>query len=134
MPPDDRPPVNLERYAFQTMVGMGTLMAILGVVFLYVRVRRKRLPESVWFYRAVVLAGPAALVALIAGWMTTEIGRQPWVVYHVMRTSQAVTGAGALPVGYATLALTYVGVAIAVAWILRRLSRAPQPTPVEPGG
>ena len=134
VPPDDRPPVNLERYAFQTMVGMGTLMAILGVVFLYVRVRRKRLPESVWFYRAVVLAGPAALVALIAGWMTTEIGRQPWVVYHVMRTSQAVTGAGALPVGYATLALTYVGVAIAVAWILRRLSRAPQPTPVEAGG
>ena len=134
VPPDDRPPVNLERYAFQTMVGMGTLMAILGVVFLYVRVRRKRLPESVWFYRAVVLAGPAALVALIAGWMTTEIGRQPWVVYHVMRTSQAVTGAGALPVGYATLALTYVGVAIAVAWILRRLSRAPQPAPVEPGG
>jgi cytochrome d ubiquinol oxidase subunit I len=51
-----------------------------------------------------------------------------------MRTSQAVTGAGALPVGYATLALTYVGVAIAVAWILRRLSRAPQPTPVEAGG
>ena len=134
VPPDDRPPGNLERYAFQTMVGMGTLMAILGVVFLYVRVRRKRLPESVWFYRAVVLAGPAALVALIAGWMTTEIGRQPWVVYHVMRTSQAVTGAGALPVGYATLALTYVGVAIAVVWILRRLSRAPQPTPVEAGG
>jgi cytochrome d ubiquinol oxidase subunit I len=134
VPPDDRPPVNLERYAFQTMVGTGTLMAILGVVFLYVRVRRKRLPESVWFYRAVVLAGPAALVALIAGWTTTEVGRQPWVVYHVMRTAQAVTGAGALPVGYATLALTYVGVAIAVAWILRRLSRAPQPTPVEAGG
>ena len=134
VPPHDRPPVNLERYAFQTMVGVGTLMAILGAVFLYVRVRRRRLPESVWFYRAVVLAGPAALVALIAGWMTTEIGRQPWVVYHVMRTSQAVTGAGGLPVGYATLALTYVGVAIAVVWILRRLSSAGQPTPVEAGG
>src|SRR5437764_2473631 len=134
VPPNDRPPVNLERYAFQTMVGIGTGMAILGVVFLYVRVRRRRLPESVWFYRAVVLAGPAALVALIAGWMTTEIGRQPWVVYHVMRTSQAVTGAGGLPVGYATLALTYVGVAIAVVWILRRLSSAGQPTPVEAGG
>ena len=126
VPPDDRPPVNLERYAFQTMVGIGTLMAILGVVFLYVRVRRRRLPESFWFYRAVVLAGPASLVALIAGWMTTEIGRQPWVVYHVMRTSQAVTGAGSLPVGYATLALTYVGVVIAVIWILRRLARAGQ--------
>jgi cytochrome bd ubiquinol oxidase subunit I len=130
VPPNDRPPVNLERYAFQTMVGIGTGMAILGVVFLYVRVRRRRLPESVWFYRLVILAGPAAVVALIAGWTTTEVGRQPWVVYNVMRTSQAVTGAGALPVGYATLALTYVGVAIALAWILRRLARAPQPPPV----
>ena len=125
VPAADRPPVNLERYSFQTMVGIGTLMAILGVFFLYIRIRRRRLPESLWFYRAVILAGPAALVALIAGWMTTEIGRQPWVVYNVMRTSQAVTGAGGLPVGYATLALAYVGVAIAVVWILRRLSRAP---------
>jgi cytochrome bd ubiquinol oxidase subunit I len=133
VPPDDRPPVNVVRFAFQTMVGIGTLMAILGVVFLYIRVRRKRLPESVWFYRLVILAGPAALVALIAGWTTTEVGRQPWVVYNVMRTSQAVTGAGALPVGYATLALTYVGVAIALAWILRRLSNAPQPAPVAAG-
>jgi cytochrome d ubiquinol oxidase subunit I len=130
VPAADRPPVNLERFAFQTMVGIGTLMAILGMFYLYVRFRRRRMPESVWFYRAVILAGPAALVALIAGWMTTEIGRQPWVVYNVMRTSQAVTGAGSLPVGYATLALTYVGVAIAVVWILRRLSRAPLARPV----
>jgi cytochrome d ubiquinol oxidase subunit I len=100
-------------------------MALLGVFYLYIRIRRKRLPESVWFYRAVIVAGPAALVALIAGWMTTEIGRQPWVVYHVMRTSQAVTGAGALPVGYATLAIVYVGVAVALAWILRRLAQVP---------
>jgi cytochrome bd ubiquinol oxidase subunit I len=127
VPADDRPPVNLERFAFQTMVGIGTLMALLGVVFLYLRLRRKRLPESVWFYRAVVVAGPAALVALIAGWMTTEIGRQPWIVYNVMRTSQAVTGAGSLPVGYATLALTYAGVAAAVVWILRRLAKIPLP-------
>jgi cytochrome d ubiquinol oxidase subunit I len=127
VPPSDRPPVNLVRFSFQTMVGIGTLMAILGVVFLYVRVRRRRLPESVWFYRAVILAGPAALVALIAGWITTEVGRQPWVVYNVMRTSQAVTGASGLPVGYATLAITYLGVACAVVWILRRLARAPMP-------
>jgi cytochrome bd ubiquinol oxidase subunit I len=132
VPASDRPPVNIERFAFQTMVGMGTLMAILGVFFLYIRIRRRRLPQSVWFYRAVILAGPAALVALIAGWMTTEIGRQPWVVYNVMRTSQAVTGAGGLPVGYATLALTYVGVAIALVWILRRLARAPMAAPRAP--
>jgi cytochrome bd ubiquinol oxidase subunit I len=125
VPADQRPPVNVVRIAFQTMVGIGTLLALLAVVFLVIRVRRKRLPNSRWFYRAVVLAGPASLVALICGWVTTEVGRQPWVVYHVMRTSQAVTGASGLPIGYATLALVYLGVAIAVAWILRRLAQAP---------
>jgi cytochrome d ubiquinol oxidase subunit I len=128
-PPGDRPPVNIVRIAFQTMVGVGTLMALLGVVFLFVRVRRRRLPESPWFYRAVVLAGPASLVALIAGWVTTEVGRQPWIVYGVMRTSQAVTGAGGLPVGYGVLALVYLGVALAVVWVLRRLARAPLESP-----
>ncbi len=125
VPAGDRPPVNVVRVAFQLMVGIGTLFALLGVVFLVVRVRRRRLPESAWFYRAVVIAGPASLVALISGWVVTEVGRQPWVVYGVMRTAQAVTGASGLPVGYATLVLVYLGVAAAVAWILLRLARAP---------
>jgi cytochrome d ubiquinol oxidase subunit I len=125
VPPADRPPVNVVRFAFQTMVGIGTLLFALAVAFVYVRVRRRRLPESPWFYRAVVLAGPLSVVALIAGWVTTEVGRQPWVVYRVMRTSQAVTGAGGIPVGYATLATVYVALAIAVGWVLMRLSRVP---------
>jgi cytochrome bd ubiquinol oxidase subunit I len=130
VPDNDRPPVNVVRVAFQTMVGIGTLLAMIGTVFLVVRVRRKRLPESTWFYRALVIAGPLSVVALICGWVTTEVGRQPWVVYEVMRTSEAVTGAGGIPVGYATLALVYLGVGIGVAWILRRLARAPLELPV----
>jgi cytochrome d ubiquinol oxidase subunit I len=72
------------------------------------------------------------VVALISGWVTTEVGRQPWVVYHVMRTSEAVTGASGIPVGYATLALVYLGVVIAAAWILRRLASAPLDLPAAP--
>jgi cytochrome d ubiquinol oxidase subunit I len=125
VPARDRPPVNVVRIAFQTMVGIGTLMALLGVVFLLTRWRHGRLPESPWFYRAVMAAGPLSLVALIAGWVTTEVGRQPWVVYGYMRTSQAVTGAGGVPVGYATLAIVYAAVAVGVVWILTRLARAP---------
>lgn len=121
----DRPPVNVVRLAFQTMVGIGSLLALLSVVFLFVRIRRGRLPESTWFYRALVAAGPLSVVALIAGWVVTEVGRQPWVVYRVMRTSQAVTGAGGIPVGYGTLAAVYLALAVAVAWVLRRLYRAP---------
>jgi cytochrome d ubiquinol oxidase subunit I len=132
VPLADRPPVNVVRVAFQTMVGIGSALALLGVAFLVVRVRRRRLPESVWFYRAVAVAGPASFVALIAGWVTTEVGRQPWVVYHVMRTEQAVTRAGGIPVGYATLAAVYALVAIGVVWILRRLALAPAPGGTEP--
>jgi cytochrome d ubiquinol oxidase subunit I len=131
VPADERPPVNVVRIAFQTMVGIGTMLALLGFAYLAVRWRRKRLPESPWFYRALAVAGPLSVVALICGWVTTEVGRQPWVVYRVMRTSEAVTGAGGIPVGYATLALVYLGLALAVAWILIRLARAPlDPAPV----
>jgi cytochrome d ubiquinol oxidase subunit I len=120
-----RAPVNVVRVAFQTMVGIGTLMALLGVFFLFFRWRYGRLPDSPWFYRAVALAGPASVVALIAGWVVTEVGRQPWVVYKVMKTDEAVTGASGIPVGYAVLALVYACVAVGVVWILRRLAKMP---------
>jgi cytochrome d ubiquinol oxidase subunit I len=125
VPANDRPPVNVVRFAFQTMVGIGTLMALLGIVYLTIRIRRRRLPDPRWFYWAVVVAGPASVVALIAGWVTTEVGRQPWVVYQVMRTSQAVTGAGGIPVGYGTLVVVYACVGVGVVWILRRLAAMP---------
>jgi cytochrome bd ubiquinol oxidase subunit I len=125
VPRSDRPPVNVTRVAFQTMVGIGTLLALLGVWLVYERLRRRRVPESRWFLRAVVLAGPLSAVALIAGWVTTEVGRQPWIVYGHMRTSAAVTGARGIPVGYAVLAIVYALVAVGVVWILRRLARKP---------
>jgi cytochrome bd ubiquinol oxidase subunit I len=122
---DNRPPVNVVRFAFQIMVGIGTGLALLAAVYVVAWFRLRRLPSSRWFYLAVVAAGPAALVALICGWITTEVGRQPWIVYRVMRTSEAVTGAAGIPVGYATLALVYAGLVVAVIWVLRRLARAP---------
>jgi cytochrome bd ubiquinol oxidase subunit I len=128
VPPQNHPTqrlINVVRFAFQAMVGIGTLLALLGVVFLAVWVRQRRLPRSVWFYRALVLAGPLSVVALICGWVTTEVGRQPWIAYGVMRTSDAVTGAAGIPVGYAKLALVYLALIAAVVWILRRLVRAP---------
>ncbi|MGZ4410178.1 MAG: cytochrome ubiquinol oxidase subunit I [Gaiellaceae bacterium] len=125
VPPDQQPPVNVARLAFQAMVGSGILLALLGVVILVVRMRRRRLPSTLWFHRAVVAAGPLSLVALLAGWTTTEVGRQPWIVYRVMRTSQAVTAAGGIPIGFGTLALVYLGLAVAVIWVLRRLARTP---------
>jgi cytochrome d ubiquinol oxidase subunit I len=126
-PAGDLPPVNVVRIAFQLMVGIGTLLALLSVAFLLVRWRRGGLPATRWFYRALALAGPASVVALIAGWVTTEVGRQPWVVYRVMRTDQAVTAASGIPISYAVLAAAYAVLIAAVAWTLRRLAIKPLP-------
>ena len=123
--PDDRPPVNVVRIAFQVMVGIGTLLAALSVVHLATWVRRRRLVGGRWFWWGVVAAGPLSVVALLAGWVTTEVGRQPWVVYGAMRTEDAVTGAGGVPVGYVTLVIVYLALGAAVAWILRRLAGVP---------
>jgi cytochrome bd ubiquinol oxidase subunit I len=125
VPASDRPPVNVVRVAFQLMVGCGFALALVGLVFLVAWARARRLPESSAFHWAVIAAGPLALVALLAGWVTTEVGRQPWVVYHVMRTRAAVTGATGIPIGYATLVVIYAGLAVAIVWMLRRLARAP---------
>ncbi|HEX2129874.1 MAG TPA: cytochrome ubiquinol oxidase subunit I [Solirubrobacterales bacterium] len=126
--PDDRPPVAWVRNAFQVMVGIGTLLAALGLWFLWFRWRRAALPATRWFYRAVILAGPLALVALISGWIVTEVGRQPWIVYEFMRTEEAVTGAEGIPVGYATLVVVYIGLAALAFYMLRRLARqGPEP-------
>jgi len=132
VPEADQPPVNVVRISFQVMVSIGTFLAALSAWYLFMRVRRKRAPEGRWFYRLLVLAGPASVVALIAGWVTTEVGRQPWVVYGVMRTEEAVTAAEGLPVGYATMAAFYACLIVAVAWILSRLARAPMASDAEP--
>jgi cytochrome bd ubiquinol oxidase subunit I len=117
--------INIVRLAFQTMVFIGTGLAALGAFFLWCAWRRGRLPRSVWFMRAVVAAGPLAVVALICGWITTEVGRQPWIVYEIMRTEQAVTGADGIPVGYGTLVVVYVSLASIAGVMLRRLARRP---------
>jgi cytochrome d ubiquinol oxidase subunit I len=105
-----RPPVNVVRVAFQSMVGIGTLLLALSLVYIWVRLRRGRLPSARWFFCAVAAAG---------------VGRQPWVVYHVMLTNQALTGARGIPVAYGTLALAYLLVGCGVVWVLRRLAAAP---------
>jgi cytochrome bd ubiquinol oxidase subunit I len=125
VPLADQPPVNVVRLAFQAMVGIGTLLALLGLAWLYLRLRRRETPR--WLLGALLAAGPLSVVALIAGWITTEVGRQPWIVYNVMRVSQAVTAAKGIPFGYGTLVAAYAVLAVIVVAILRRLARVPLP-------
>src|SRR4051794_17572751 len=95
VPPDDRPPANtMLHWAFDTMVGLCTAMMALGLWLLVVWWRRRDIPRTKWFLRAVAVSGAAAVVAMECGWIVTEVGRQPWIVYNVMRTEEAVTQSG----------------------------------------
>jgi cytochrome d ubiquinol oxidase subunit I len=117
------------RFSFHAMVAIGTALIALAAIFFWVRFRRGRLPRSRWFWRAAVAAGPASVVALWAGWTTTEVGRQPWIVRDAMRTSEAVTAADSVPVAYVVLALVYLVLAIGAGLALRGLGGLPEPEP-----
>jgi cytochrome bd ubiquinol oxidase subunit I len=108
------------------MAGIGTALAAIAAVFLLTWFFRRRLPRSPWFYRAVIAAGPLSLVALICGWISTEVGRQPWIVYETMRTTDAVTASDSLEVGFVVLVAIYLALAAAFAWLMRRLTAEPE--------
>jgi cytochrome d ubiquinol oxidase subunit I len=130
VPVEDYPPVNVVHLSFQLMVVCG--MALLAVAAWYAYLRRRKRELNTWFLRAAVLCGPAAVVALEAGWTTTETGRQPWTVYGVLRTHDAVNTAPGLRVGLVVILLVYTGLTIATVFVLRRLARdarAPQEAP-----
>ena len=124
VPPDDRPPANtMLHWAFDAMVGICTLLIGLGLWFGIGWLRKKDVPQSRWFLRATAASGVLAVVALECGWIVTEVGRQPWIVYNVMRTSDAVTHASGIGVTFAAVVVLYVALAAALIFTLRAMSR-----------
>jgi cytochrome d ubiquinol oxidase subunit I len=105
------------------MVGIGTMLVLLGAWALILRVRRRDHATSRWFLRIAALAGIGAILALEAGWIVTEVGRQPWVVYEVLRTSDAVTQADGVRATFISVVVLYAGLGIATLFALRTLSR-----------
>lgn len=123
VPPEDRPPVNVVRLSFQTMVAIGTALVLLVGWYASTWLRRRRLPTGTTFLRALVVAGPAAVVALQAGWVTTEVGRQPWVVHELLRTEDAVTDAGGVWISLTVLVVVYAAMTVGAITVLRSMSR-----------
>lgn len=120
IPRGERPPVAITRLAFQVMVAAGVALAATGVLGVVLWWRRRAVPESRWFLRLLVAVSPLGLIAIEAGWVVTEVGRQPWIVYGVLRTADAVTPMPGLVVPLTVTALIYVGLGVVVAVLLRR--------------
>lgn len=123
VPEEDRPPVGVVRLAFQLMVAIGTGLIVLSAWYGWSRWRRKQVPFDRWTLRAAVVAGPASVVALEAGWVTTEVGRQPWIVYELMRVEDAVTTAPNIRFGYYAMIVVYVLLTVGTVVVLRKLAR-----------
>jgi cytochrome d ubiquinol oxidase subunit I len=102
---EDRPNSTVVFWSFRLMVGLGVLMILLGVVALWLR-RKQRLYHSRPFLWFALLMGPSGLLAILAGWVTTEVGRQPWVVYGLQRTADAVSAHGTLHMSISLLGLS----------------------------
>ncbi|ELQ6222861.1 cytochrome ubiquinol oxidase subunit I [Cronobacter turicensis] len=128
-PAEDRPNSLVVFWSFRVMVGMGVLMITLGVVSMWLRYK-KRLYQSRPFLWFALLMGPSGLVAILAGWFTTEIGRQPWVVYGVQRTRDAVSAHGDLHMSLSLLAfiLVYSAVfGVGYLYMMRLIQKGPRP-------
>lgn len=123
-PRDQWPPVARTHVSFQIMVGAGMTLAGLSVLAVVLWVRRRQVPTARWFLWALALASPLGMVALEAGWLVTEWGRQPWIVRGHMLTAQAVTPFRPMVVPFVTFALIYLMLGAIVVYLIYRQVRS----------
>jgi cytochrome d ubiquinol oxidase subunit I len=140
IPSDERPPANtLLHLSFDAMVGIGSALLLLGAWLAFAWWKKREIPGTPWFLRAVAISGAGAVLALWCGWIVTEVGRQPWIVQGYMRTSEAVTDAKGIWFSFALVLLLYATIGTIAILVLRAMSRrwregAPEPdgTPYAP--
>jgi cytochrome d ubiquinol oxidase subunit I len=120
VPPDQHPPVAIVHIAFQIMVAAGFALAGVGALTAFLAWRKRGLPDARWLLWLLIAASPLGFLAIEAGWVVTEVGRQPWVVYGVLRTADAVTPMPGLIVPFLTFTLLYLFLAVIVIWLLWR--------------
>jgi cytochrome d ubiquinol oxidase subunit I len=134
-PKGDRPPVLPVFFAFRIMVGIGVLLILLGLTGAFLWSRGK-LFTTRWYLQIATYSWPIGFVAILAGWVTTEVGRQPFVAYGILRTTQALSpvGAGTVATSLAAFILVYTVVfSIGIYYIRRLVLGGPKPTAVAPG-
>jgi len=126
VPRDEWPNVLLVHLSFQLMVGLGTFMMAITAWAAWLAWRGRELAEHRGFLRSVALATPMGFLAVEAGWMVTELGRQPWIIHGVMRTADAVTPMPGLIVPFTLFTLLYCALSVAVVWLMyRQIAQSP---------
>jgi len=120
IPVKNQPPVAVTHYAFQIMVGIGVLMMLIGVIYFYELWKKKDLLSKPWFLKTFIWATPLGFIALEAGWTVTEVGRQPWIIQGVLRTSEAVTPMPGIQYSFYLFSFIYFTLSVAVIFLLKR--------------
>jgi cytochrome d ubiquinol oxidase subunit I len=129
-PETDWPNVRMVHISFQIMVGCGSLLALFALISAWLAWRKGPLSKRPLFLKAAVLMSPLGFIALEAGWMVTELGRQPWIIYHLMRTRDAVTSTPNITLTFSIMTLIYFILGVIVVWLLGKHVIA-QPDPVQ---
>jgi cytochrome d ubiquinol oxidase subunit I len=120
IPENEHPPVAITHYAFQIMVGIGTLLLLISLTYFFILVKKKPLTDKRWLLKLFVMAIPLGYLALEAGWVVTEVGRQPWIIYGVMRTKDAVTPMPGIAYSFYIFSAIYISLSIIVTFLLYR--------------
>jgi len=133
-PRDDWPNVRIVHWAFDIMVGSGMLMLALTLCADGLWLKYRLLPDKRWLLRGLVAAGPLGFLAIETGWVVTEVGRQPWIIYGVMRTREAITPIPGLVVPFVIFTGVYFLLAmVVVLLLLRQFLETRKLVPAQPG-
>jgi cytochrome bd ubiquinol oxidase subunit I len=119
-PQTDWPNVRMVHISFQIMVGCGSLLSLFALVAAWLAWKKGPLSKQKLFLKALILVSPLGFVALEAGWMVTEIGRQPWIIYRLMRTRDAVTSTPNIAIVFSVMMFVYLLLGVIVVWLLSK--------------
>ncbi|SHF58220.1 cytochrome bd-I ubiquinol oxidase subunit 1 apoprotein [Salegentibacter echinorum] len=122
-PDDELPPVAIVHYAFQIMVGIGGLLMLAGLIY-FISLKKKKWMNNKYYWLFFILLAPMGFIALEAGWVVTEVGRQPWIIHQIMRTKDAVTPMPGMKYSFFFYLFLYTVLAITVTWLMIRQIKA----------
>lgn len=119
IPKENHPPVAITHFAFQIMVGIGSFLVLLALLY-FISLKKRSWYDRKWFLKLFVMAIPLGFIAVEAGWVVTEVGRQPWIIYNVMRTADAVTPMPGIAYSFYMFTAIYLSLTAVVIFLLRR--------------